>query len=107
MGECLSCGTGSAFRRRVECAEKVYIRQRPPVAGAIRRQRLELSAVVVAGRNARNVRAVETDIGQFPVAELGQFGDIALIVAERLDHSDEREQHGSLLEFWIQLLSSG
>jgi hypothetical protein len=57
------------------------------------RQWLE-STVVVAGRNARNVGAIKSDIGQFPIAELGQFGDIALIVAESLDHSDEREQHG-------------
>src|ERR1700723_4478526 len=67
------------------------------------RQWLE-SAVVVAGRNARDVRAIKSNIGQFPIAELGQFGDIALIVAERLDHSNKREQHGSLLEFKIQLL---
>src|ERR1700752_5159673 len=55
------------------------------------------SAVVVTGSDARNVRAVQTDIGQLAVAERRQFGNIALILAERLDHADEREQHGSLL----------
>src|SRR6266853_380293 len=40
------------------------------------------------------VRAIKTDIGQFAIAKLGQFADIALIVPERLDHADEREQHG-------------
>src|ERR1700704_6762954 len=55
------------------------------------------SVVVVAGCNARNVRAIKADIGQFAIAKLGQFADIALIVPERLDHADEREQHGSLL----------
>src|SRR5450759_2201064 len=44
------------------------------------------------------------DIGQFAIAELGQFADIALIIPERLDHADEREQHGSLLVSTIQLL---
>src|ERR1700690_1030957 len=52
------------------------------------------SAVIGAGCNARNVRAIKTDIGQFAIAKLGQFADIALIVPERLDHADEREQHG-------------
>src|SRR5262249_44269933 len=53
----------------------------------------EFSAVVGAGCNARDVRAIKADIGQFAIAELGQFADIALIVPERLDHADEREQH--------------
>src|SRR6266849_7719176 len=52
------------------------------------------SAVIIAGRNAGNVRAIKADIGQFAIAKLGQFADIALIVPERLDHADEREQHG-------------
>jgi CMP-2-keto-3-deoxyoctulosonic acid synthetase len=38
-------------------------------------------------------RAIEADIGQFAIAELGQLGNIALIVPEGLDHADEREQH--------------
>src|SRR6476469_3609492 len=62
------------------------------------------SALVLTGCNARNVRAIKADIGQFAIAELGQFADIALIVPERLDHADEREQHGSLLVVTIQLL---
>src|SRR3979409_479235 len=62
------------------------------------------SAVIGAGRNARNVRAIKANIGQFAIAKLGQFADIALIVPERLDHADEREQHGSLLVSTIQLL---
>src|ERR1700712_145456 len=62
------------------------------------------SAVIGAGCNARNVRAIEADIGQFAIAELGQFADIALIVPERLDHADEREKHGSLLVVTIQPL---
>src|SRR3981081_3832137 len=62
------------------------------------------SAVIGAGRNARNVRAIKANIGQFAIAKLGQFADIALIVPERLDHADEREQHwGSLLVSTIQL----
>src|SRR5258708_6529267 len=52
------------------------------------------SAVIIAGCNARNVRTIKADIGQFAIAKLGQFADIALIVPERLDHADEREQHG-------------
>src|ERR1700730_14369573 len=62
------------------------------------------SAVIIAGRNARNVRAIKANIGQFAIAKLGQFADIALIVPERLDHADERKQHGSLLISTIQLL---
>src|SRR3977135_1546736 len=62
------------------------------------------SAVIGAGRNARNVRAIKANIGQFAIAKLGKFADIALIVPERLDHADEREQHGSLLVSTIQLL---
>src|SRR5476651_2772226 len=62
------------------------------------------SAVIGAGCNARNVRAIKADIGQFAIAKLGQFADIALIVPERLDHADERKQHGSLLVSTIQLL---
>src|SRR6202043_1179481 len=65
-------------------------------AGVIRlnSQLKNTSAVIGAGCNARNVRAIKADIGQFAIAELGQFADIALIVPERLDHADEREQHG-------------
>ena len=69
--------------------------------------RLGESAVVGSGCNARNVRTIEADIRQFAIAKLGQFADIALIVPERLDHADEREQHGSLLEVSIQPLEEG
>jgi hypothetical protein len=64
-------------------------------AGVIRQfKRLKgKSAVIVAGRNARNVGAVEADVRQFAIAELGKLGNIALIVTEGLDHADEREQH--------------
>ena len=63
-------------------------------AGAIRSQSAEAeSAVIVAGCYARDVRAIKADVGQLAVAKLGKFGDIALIVPERLDHADEREQH--------------
>src|SRR5579872_4380031 len=74
-------------------------------AGVIRfSSRLKgISALIGAGCNARNVRAIKTDIGQFAIAELGQFADIALIVPERLDHADERKQHGSLLEVRFSL----
>jgi hypothetical protein len=60
------------------------------VAGVIRCSvgRRQLS-VVGTGGNARNVGAIKADIGQFAITELGQFGDIALIVPERLDHADE------------------
>ena len=75
-------------------------------AGVIRfrSQAGTVSAVVVAGCNARNIRPVETDIGKFAIGKLGQFSDIALIFPERPDHADEREQHGSLLKFMIQPL---
>src|SRR5690349_12152036 len=63
------------------------------------------SAVMVAGCNARDVRAIKADIGQFAIAELGQFSDVSLIVSERPDEADEREQHGILLTFQIQSLS--
>src|SRR5436190_2337171 len=53
------------------------------------------SAVEGTGRNPRNVRAIEADIGQLAIAKLGQFADVALIVPERLDHANEREQHGN------------
>src|SRR4029453_17556424 len=69
-------------------------RQRPQQGGRypfVRRP--TKSAAVVSGCNARNVRTIEADIGQFTIAELGQFADIALIIPERLDHADEREQH--------------
>src|ERR1700694_5033529 len=62
------------------------------------------SAVVGAGCYARNIRPIEADVGQFAIAKLGQLVDIALIVPERLDHADEREQHGSLLVIAIQPL---
>src|SRR5712672_4214957 len=82
------------------------IRQRPQRGGRYPSQQSaeKRSAVIGAGCNARNVRAIKTDIGQFAIAKLGQFADIALIVPERLDHADEREQHGSLLVSTIQLL---
>src|SRR5882757_252130 len=73
------------------------IRQRPQRGGRypfVRQSADNGSAVIGAGCNARNVRTIKTDIGQFAIAELGQFADIALIVPERLDHADEREQHG-------------
>src|ERR1700738_3338770 len=67
-------------------------------AGVIRSPEAEnRSAVIGAGGNARNVRAIKADIGQLAIAKLGQFADIALIVPECPDHPDEREQHGSLL----------
>ena len=62
------------------------------------------SAVIGPGCNARNFRAIKTDVGQFAIAKLGQFADIALIVPESLDHADKREQHGSLLVITIQPL---
>src|ERR1700716_3017794 len=74
-------------------------------AGVIRQQSAKNgSVVIVAGCNARNVRAIKADIGKFAIAELGQFADIALIVPESLNHADERAQHGSLLVVPIQLL---
>jgi hypothetical protein len=65
-----------------------------PAAGralSVRQAADKQSAVIVPGCNARNVRAIKADIGQFAIAKLGQFADIALIVPERLDHADERE----------------
>jgi hypothetical protein len=68
-------------------------RQRPQRGGRYPfvRQLNRKSAAVVSGCNARNVRTIEADIGQFAIAELGQFADIALIIPESLDHADERE----------------
>jgi hypothetical protein len=60
---------------------------------SVRQSAKEQSTLVGTGCNARNVRAIKADIGQFAIAELGQFANIALIVPERLDHADEREQH--------------
>src|SRR4051794_475720 len=70
-----------------------WIRQRPRRGGRYPfvRQPNKRSAVIVPGCNARNVRAIKADIGQFAIAKLGQFADTALIVPERLDHADERE----------------
>ena len=48
------------------------------------------SAIISPGCDTRDVRAIKTNIGQFAIAELGQFRDIALIVPERLDHADDR-----------------
>src|SRR5512147_1263901 len=68
-------------------------RQRPQRRRALSvRQAAEpRSAAIVPGRNARNVRTIEADIGELAIAELGQFADIALIIPERLDHADERQ----------------
>src|ERR1700730_825087 len=89
--------------RRVPCPGNDNARSE---AGVIRSsvQLKDGSAVIGAGCNARNVRAIKADIGQFAIAKLGQFADIALIVPERLDHADEREQHGNLLVSTVQLL---
>src|SRR6202166_831126 len=79
-------------------ADASWIRQRPQRKRALSvRQSAEVkSALVGTGCNARNVRAIKAEIGQFAIAKLGQFADIALIVPERLDHADEREQHGGI-----------
>jgi hypothetical protein len=77
-------------------SHRYEIRQRPQRGGRYPfvSQLGDASAVIGTGCNARNVRAIQTDIGQFAIVKLGQFADIALIVPERLDHADEREQHG-------------
>jgi len=46
-------------------------------------------AVVSTGCDPLDVGAVKPDIGQFPIAQLGQLSDIALIVTERLDSTDK------------------
>src|SRR6202023_225946 len=79
-------------------------RPQPKRALSVRQPANNGSAVIAAGCNARDVRTVEADIGQLAIAKLGQFADIALIVPERLDHADEREQHGNLLVSTVQLL---
>src|SRR5580704_12797862 len=84
---------GSAFRTGVECARPLETTT-PANGGRSGFSGSVDSAVVIAGCNARNVRAIKSNVGQFPIAELGQLRDIALIVAEGLNHSDEREQHG-------------
>src|SRR6202011_3041862 len=65
------------------------------------------SAVIIAGCNARNIRAIKADVGQFAIGELGQLGDVALIVPERLDHADEREQHGVVSLYLDSALGGG
>src|SRR5580704_12158113 len=95
---CRSWHRGSAFSGRVESGltwlRAGYDNARGE-AGVIR---VMVGRVASAGIGtcgyARNVRAIKADIGQFAIAKLGQFADIALIVPERLDHADEREQHG-------------
>jgi hypothetical protein len=52
------------------------------------------SAVVVAGCDTRDVRAIKANVRQLAIAKLRQFTDVALIIPEGLDHADEREQHG-------------
>jgi hypothetical protein len=54
---------------------------------------VERSGLIGTRGNTRNVGTVETDVGQFAIAELRELGHIALIVTERLDHTDKREQH--------------
>src|ERR1700754_3461265 len=83
-------------------------RQRPPKGGRypLVQATDNGSAVVAASGNARNIRAIEANIGQFAVAELGQLSHIALIIPECLDHADEREQHGSLLAIRFSSWSS-
>ncbi len=56
-------------------------------AGIIRRSRelTNRSAVIASGGNARDVRTIKTDIGQFTIAQLGQLGNVALIVPEGLE----------------------
>src|ERR1700733_16256037 len=92
-------GTELARFRSEWNARAEQTRQRPQLGGRYPSQRWAEtgSAVIIAGCNARNVRTIKADIGQFAIAKLGQFADIALIVPESLDHADEREQHGSLL----------
>src|SRR5207244_11654344 len=77
-------------------SEGSRIRQRPRQGGRYPSvQSAERgSAVIVAGRNARDVGTIEADVGEFAIAQLGQLVDVALIIPERLDHADEREQHG-------------
>src|SRR6266705_127440 len=91
----ISCRT-TGIPDLATCQFQHRIRQRPQRGGRYPSQQSaeKRSAVIGAGCNARNVRAIKTDIGQFAIAKLGQFADIALIVPERLDHADEREQHG-------------
>ena len=48
--------------------------------------------------------AIKANVCQLAIAKLGQFADIALIVPERLDHANEREQHGSLLRIYDSAL---
>lgn len=58
----------------------------------------------MSGSNARNIRAIKADISQFAIVKPGQFRDIAPTIQERLDHTEEREQHDRLLAVEIQLL---
>lgn len=46
-------------------------------------------AVVSTGCDPLDVGPIKSNIGQFPIAQLGQFSDIALIVTERLDSADK------------------
>jgi hypothetical protein len=71
---------------RLAIVDTLRYKERP-----IRQAAEQKSAAIGSGGNARNVRTIKADIGQFAIAELGQFADIALIIPERLDHADERE----------------
>src|SRR6516162_5924528 len=109
-------GWDPVMARRVSAfSDLVHLCQRQPVPKTATpalwralsgRQRLNGSAVVATGCHARDVRAIEADVGQLAIAKLGQFGDVAPIVPERLDQSDKREQHGILLAFRIQPLQA-
>jgi hypothetical protein len=79
---------------REENASNQKLETTTPAAGralSVRQAAEQKSAAIGSSGNARNVRTIKADIGQFAIAELGQFADIALIIPERLDHADERE----------------
>jgi len=97
---CREVSTACALRQH---AAEGRTRQRPREAGVGRSQTEIEQLVLGTGSDTLNVRAIDADIGELAIAELGQLVHVALVIPERLDHADEREEHGNLLVFTIQL----
>ena len=74
-------------------------------AGAIRSSEGRKASVLEsAHRDSANVRAIEADIGQFTIAELGQFADVAMVVAVLAEEANDRQQHSGAPLVTIQCL---
>src|SRR5688500_17299905 len=47
----------------------------------------------LTGGNARNVGAVDANVGKFPIRQRGQFPQVTMIILEGLNRPDNGEQH--------------